>query len=70
MDDEQQSIRDWADKIVGLDIDTINAILRSLKELAADRRLKLSDREFAQLQVRSIGQARKRAKKLADSPEN
>lgn len=61
--DEEQLLLEWADKIVRLDVTTVDVLVRMLRQLSKDQRLKSSDREFAESQVRSIMQARKRAKR-------
>lgn len=59
-DDEQRSLREWARKVVGLEKAVIESVLKSAKQLAADRRLSKSDRMFAEAQIQAINQARRK----------
>ena len=63
MDDEsQQALDPWADQIAALEPEVRNGILARALRMAASRRLRKADREFAQAQAEAIGRALMRAK--------
>ena len=62
-EDERQAMNEWADRVVRLEEETVKYLLKVVRRLAADHRLLHADRKFAQSQVDSIRQARRRLTK-------
>lgn len=61
--DSKGDIDEWADKIAALEADVRDGILAKANRMAANRRLRKADRDFAHAQVEAISRAIARAKK-------
>ena len=57
-DSEKIALREWAEQIVKLEPDVVDAVSQAARGMSGDRRLQKSDREFAQAQVQAITQAK------------
>lgn len=71
----QQDLDGWANNIAQLEPEVVNGIVSLAKELAGNKKLRQSDRDFAQAQVDAINRAkrrnrsrRKRASRLNTNP--
>lgn len=61
MSESREALDEWADKVAALEPEVSNGIAAYAKRLAADRRLRKADREFAEAQVKAIRRAVRRA---------
>ncbi len=60
-DEEQQALSAWGEKVIELcEPEVVDAILKAVRRMARKQNLETVDREFAQAQVRSILEARKK----------
>ncbi len=56
-EDRQRSLDEWADQIASLEPEVRDSILARALRMAANRRLRKDDREFARAQAEAIGRA-------------
>lgn len=61
---EREALRAWGERVVGLEPEIVATILKAVRQMAGKQNLRKADREFAQAQVRSIIQARKKLRKM------
>lgn len=60
-EETRHAIDEWADQIAALEPDARDGIVAFAKRLAADRRLRKSDRDFADAQAKALIRAIRRA---------
>lgn len=65
---EQQSLAEWADRVVALEREVCDGVLAGALRLAGDKRLPQADRDFAQAQADAIRRALRRVK--SKNPKN